>query len=132
MRQTLGKGKIPAKGKTMKSKRMTAEEHRRRSLKRRDRRDLIVQAFDTTGSPDDLGLLEFPELCPRFLFIESNVGAAAHTQSHWFSGHPSKASAAQYWLKQEYIDDWEAVLLVDLDTGERFMPRLQITWIEMP
>lgn len=87
----------------------------------------IVAEVDPVGSKDDLGLSDIGDLL-QFLLVERNVGAASDTQSHWFSTHESAQEAGKYNIEQEYAEEWNIEMLVDLDTGERFEPRCGITF----
>lgn len=45
------------------------------------------------------------------------VEESTYDQSYEFSLHESLASAYDYQVTQEYVEDWEPVAVVDLDTG---------------
>jgi hypothetical protein len=67
----------------------------------------------------------------RYLLVEKNVGSAADEQSHYFTTHPSLDEAWAYHDGQEYREDWEVTLAVDLDTGTRYVPgRTTVEWHE--
>jgi hypothetical protein len=82
------------------------------------------------GIETDLGLDEVKRIRDRFLMVEKNLGSANAMQSHYFTGHMSRADAAAYWASQEYREDWKPVVLVDLDTGVRYTPEVTLRWEE--
>jgi hypothetical protein len=56
----------------------------------------------------------------RYLLIEGNCRGS--DPCHWFTGHATLEDAADYWTRQEYREDWDPIVLVDLDTGRRYDP----------
>jgi hypothetical protein len=90
----------------------------------------VVAEVGPNGIEIDLGLDEVKRIRDRFLMVEKNLGSANAMQSHYFTGHMSRADAAAYWASQEYREDWKPVVLVDLDTGVRYTPEVTLRWEE--
>lgn len=66
----------------------------------------------------------------RYALIELNVGSQGDT--HWITTHDTPEDAGDYHLSQEGAEGWWPVLLMDLDTGEAFVPEFSITWKPEP
>lgn len=97
------------------------------SLRRR-RITARVKAIAPTGPEVDLGLADIRDSPQRFLLVQENRGSNAHNQSHWFSTHKSAAGATTYIGSEEFPEDWQAALLVDLDTNIVYEPVTKVTW----
>lgn len=62
--------------------------------------------------PDDNSV----EACERYVLIEKS----RHNGDHYATTHPSIPAMNAYYACQEYPEDWEPVLVLDADNGERF------------
>lgn len=81
------------------------------------KREILTQYINTYPPRDPDRHQDDLELdAGRYLLIERNVGG--DKPAHWFSIHYSPEDAAEYHDGQEYAEDWEIEVLVDLETGE--------------
>lgn len=64
----------------------------------------------------------------RYLVIERST----YDRSIFLTTHDTPAAASDYLAGQECPEDWAPQALVDLDTGTRFYPELQVIWHEVP
>ncbi len=63
----------------------------------------------------------------RYLLVEMNYRGAGY----WATRHKSAEDAADYHTGQEYAEDWEPTLLLDLDTGRRFTGEPRVVWLPL-
>lgn len=66
---------------------------------------------DPEGAADMWSLIR----ADRYLLIEKNVRGG-----YWLTSHRTPEEAAAGHDNQEYVEDWEPELLVDLVTGDRY------------
>lgn len=96
---------------------------------RLERIDAIAAELNIVGELDSTGQDEAKADPGRFLLVEKNVGSASHMQSHFISTHETLETASNYHIGQEYIEDWQIVFAIDLDTGQRFDGEItQVAW----
>jgi len=68
--------------------------------------------------------VDAPRTKTRFVFIERSTIDG----SHYLTAHGSPEDAARYWEGNKYPEDWEPVVLVDLETGRRLDPTVRVTF----
>jgi hypothetical protein len=110
------------------SKRMTNAEKAERAERRRRAVRAVVVEIGPAGAAEDVGLVGAFDYDAPWLLVQKNLGAARSSQSHWFSRHRTKHQASMEWLGDEYREDWEPLMLVHLDSGDRFEPVLSVRW----
>lgn len=70
---------------------------------------------------------ELPEIPDRFLLVERSRYDASIFVTSWETAD----HAAEYHDGQEEPDDWPILLLVDLDSGDRFEPTTTTSWAKV-
>jgi hypothetical protein len=62
-----------------------------------------------------------------FLLVEENV-----LGGYWLTTHDSPEDASKYLDSQESLEDYRTKALINLATGEQFMPVVTTTWTTHP
>jgi hypothetical protein len=87
--------------------------------------EVMDECQDAGGFHDDDGGISSLDEDDRYLLVERNYRYGC---GFWLTSVTSDADAGNYHVNQEYAEDWELILLVDLDTGQRFKGRAIIDW----
>jgi hypothetical protein len=88
-------------------------------------RDQVVAEIGGPDALQDGGADELTATPNRFCLVERNY---RYGRGYWVTTWDTADLAGRYVTGQEYAEDWETIILVDLDTGDRYEASLTLTW----
>lgn len=87
--------------------------------------ETIEEIQDAGGWHNDDGGISSLDPADGYLLVERNY---RYGRGYWLSSFTTPEQAANCQPNQEYAEDWEPIVLIDLDNGQRFRGVAKIEW----